>query len=181
MAAPVSKALSPSSFRTRRRSHLGGTPAFCWSPSTVRKRVQSSRSKIFKFGRFSSALVDPAVLSTEPILKTPTPPVWASWRAACEGLGHPLFALSSMTLSLLWGSSRIAPRLATRRLNRRSRTLHGVRLLQFESVTVKAKRSPFPIAATVDVKIRRRERDLLGFFGSLLLRISRTRRVKPAP
>ena len=46
--APVSSALSASSFSTRRRSLPAGTPAFCCSPSTVRKRVQSARSN-FKF------------------------------------------------------------------------------------------------------------------------------------
>src|SRR5580693_9125660 len=46
--APVSSALSASSFRTKRRSLLCATPAFCCSPSTVRKLVQSARSN-FKF------------------------------------------------------------------------------------------------------------------------------------
>ena len=45
-ARPVSSALSASSFRTRRRSRLGGTPAFCCRPSTVRKVVQSWRSNL---------------------------------------------------------------------------------------------------------------------------------------
>ena len=47
--APVSSALSASSFSTSRRSLLAGTPAFCCRPSTVRKEVQSARSN-FKFG-----------------------------------------------------------------------------------------------------------------------------------
>ena len=72
-----------------------------------------------------------------------------------------------------------APRLATRRLNKRSRTLHGVRLLQFETVTVCAQRPALPVAAAVDHEIGRRKRNLGGFLGSLLLRIFRTPRVRP--
>ena len=52
---PPSSALSPSSLRTSRRNKRAGTPAFCCRPSTVRNKVQSARSNIFKFGGFGSA------------------------------------------------------------------------------------------------------------------------------
>ena len=46
LAAPVSRPLSASSFRTSLISWSCATPAFCCSPSRVRKLVQSARSNL---------------------------------------------------------------------------------------------------------------------------------------